>query len=341
MDKLKFGLIGCGRIAERHAEQINRLAVLHAVCDKVESRAVQLGNKYGSKVHTDYNDLLSTEKDLDVISVCTPNGLHAEHSIKAFRNGFHVLCEKPMAISVYDCGEMIKEAEKANRRLFVVKQNRYNPPVKAIKDAIDENRLGKILSIQLNCFWNRNFEYYNKSDWKGTMKLDGGTLFTQFSHFIDLLYWMFGDIKKVGAITKNLNHEGIIEFEDSGAAIVEFYNGIIGTINYTINSFEKNMEGSLTIFGENGTVKIGGQYLNVLEYQNIKDYKISDLPSGNPPNNYGQYLGSMSNHDRVYENVVDVLLNKGTIGTNGFEGLKTVEIIDKIYTAAGRLSVNK
>jgi UDP-N-acetyl-2-amino-2-deoxyglucuronate dehydrogenase len=341
MDKLKFGLIGCGRIAERHAEQINRLAVLQAVCDKVESRAVQLGNKYGSKVHTDYNDLLSNEKDLDVISVCTPNGLHAEHSIKAFRNGFHVLCEKPMAISVYDCGEMIKEAEKANRRLFVVKQNRYNPPVKAIKDAIDENRLGKILSVQLNCFWNRNFEYYNKSDWKGTMKLDGGTLFTQFSHFIDLLYWMFGDIKKVGAITKNLNHEGIIEFEDSGAAIVEFYNGIIGTINYTVNSFEKNMEGSLTIFGENGTVKIGGQYLNVLEYQNIKDYKISDLPSGNPPNNYGQYVGSMSNHDRVYENVVDVLLNKGTIGTNGFEGLKTVEIIDKIYTAAGRLSVNK
>jgi UDP-N-acetyl-2-amino-2-deoxyglucuronate dehydrogenase len=341
MEKLKFGLIGCGRIAERHAEQINRLAVLQAVCDKVESRVVQLGNKYGSKVYTDYNELLSNEKDLDVISVCTPNGLHAEHSVKAFRNGFHVLCEKPMAISVFDCGEMIKEAEKANRRLFVVKQNRYNPPVKAIKDAIDENRLGKILSVQLNCFWNRNFEYYNKSDWKGTMKLDGGTLFTQFSHFIDLLYWMFGDIKKVEAITKNLNHEGIIEFEDSGAAIVEFYNGIIGTINYTVNSFEKNMEGSLTIFGENGTVKIGGQYLNVLEYQNIKDYKISDLPSGNPPNNYGQYVGSMSNHDRVYENVVDVLLNKGTIGTNGFEGLKTVEIIDKIYTAAGRLSVNK
>jgi predicted dehydrogenase len=147
---------------------------------------------------------------------------------------------------------------------------------------------------------------------------------------------MFGDVKKVEAITKNLNHEGIIEFEDSGVAIIEFYNGIIGTINYTVNSFEKNMEGSLTVFGEYGTVKIGGQYLNVLEYQNIKDYKISDLPTGNPPNNYGQYVGSMSNHDRVYENVVDVLINKGTIGTNGFEGLKTVEIIDKIYALAGR-----
>ena len=336
MNKLKFAIIGCGRIANRHAEQIDRLAVLQAVCDKVESRADQLGQRYGSKIYTSYEDLLLNEKELDVISICTPNGLHAEHSIIAFHQGFHVLCEKPMAITVYDCGEMIKEAEKAKRRLFVVKQNRYNPPVQAIKEALDEGRLGKISNIQLNCFWNRNIEYYTQSDWKGTIKLDGGTLFTQFSHFIDLLYWMFGDIKKVEAITRNFNHKKIIEFEDSGVVIVEFYNGIIGTINYTINSYAKNMEGSLTIFGEYGTVKIGGQYLNELEYQNIKDFKITDLPAGNPPNNYGEYFGSMSNHDKVYENVVDVLLNKGTIGTNGFEGLKTVEIIDKIYTAAGR-----
>lgn len=334
MDKLKFAIVGCGRIAERHAEQINRLAVLAAVCDIVDSKANILGQKFGSKVYTDFDEMLLSESDLDVISICTPNGLHAEHSIKAFKKGFHVLCEKPMAISVYDCGEMIKEAERANRRLFVVKQNRYNPPVHALKQALDENRLGKILSLQLNCFWNRNTEYYSQSDWKGTLKLDGGTLFTQFSHFIDLLYWMFGDIKRVEAITKNLNHENIIEFEDTGVVIMEFYNGIIGTINYTVNSFAKNLEGSLTIFGEKGTVKIGGQYLNELEYQNIKDFKISDLPEGNPPNNYGQYVGSMSNHDKVYENVIDVLLNKGTIGTNGFEGLKTVEIIDKIYSAS-------
>jgi UDP-N-acetyl-2-amino-2-deoxyglucuronate dehydrogenase len=336
MEKLKFAIIGCGRIAERHAEQINRLATLQAVCDNVESHALSFEKKYGSRVYTDYEKLLSSESDLDIVSVCTPNGLHAEHSIRAFRRGLHVLCEKPMAISVFDCGEMIKEAEKANRRLFVVKQNRYNPPVRAIKEAIDENRLGKILSIQLNCFWNRDVNYYSKSDWKGTKKLDGGTLFTQYSHFIDLLYWMFGDVKRVESITRNLNHEKIIEFEDTGVVILEFYNGIIGTINYTVNSFGKNLEGSLTIFGANGTVKIGGQYLNELEYQNIKDYNITDLPPGNPPNNYGQYVGSMSNHDKVYENVIDVLINKGIIGTNGFEGLKTVEIIDKIYTAAGR-----
>jgi predicted dehydrogenase len=339
MNKLKFAIIGCGRIAARHAEQINRVAELKAVCDKVESKAVLLGNKYGAKVYSDYNEMLLNEKELDVVTICTPNGLHAEHTIKAFRNGFHVLCEKPMAISVYDCGEMIKEAEKVNKRLFVVKQNRYNPPVRALKEAIDNNRLGKIFSIQLNCFWNRNIEYYSESDWKGTLSLDGGTLFTQFSHFIDLLYWIFGDIKKVEAITRNFNHEGIIEFEDTGVVILEFYNGIIGTINYTMNSYSKNMEGSLTVFGECGTVKIGGQYLNELEYQNIRDFRITDLPEGNPPNNYGHYVGSMSNHDKVYENIIDVLLNKGIIGTNGFEGLKTVEIIDKIYASAYRSRV--
>lgn len=339
MDKLKFAIVGCGRIAERHAEQISRMAVLEAVCDKVGLKANRIGQKSGSKVYTDFDEMLISENDLDVISICTPNGLHAEQSIKAFRKGFHVLCEKPMAISVYDCGEMIKEAERANKRLFVVKQNRYNPPVHALKRALDENRLGKILSLQLNCFWNRNTDYYSQSDWKGTLKFDGGTLFTQFSHFIDLLYWMFGDIKRVESIAKNLNHGKIIEFEDTGVVIMEFYNGIIGTINYTINSFEKNMEGSLTIFGEHGTVKIGGQYLNELEYQNIKDFKITDLPEGKPPNNYGQYVGSMSNHDKVYENVIDVLLNNGTIGTNGFEGLKTVEIIDKIYTSAGKTRI--
>jgi UDP-N-acetyl-2-amino-2-deoxyglucuronate dehydrogenase len=334
MNNLKFAIVGCGRIAERHAEQIKRLATLEAVCDIVETQANKLGQTYGCKVYYNIDDLLSKEKNLDVISICSPNGLHAEHSIKVFRNGFHVLCEKPMAINVFDCGEMIKAAERANKRLFIVKQNRYNPPVKAIKDVLDANRLGRIFSVQLNCFWNRNAEYYTQSDWKGTKNLDGGTLYTQFSHFIDLLYWLFGDVKNVEAITRNFMHDKIIEFEDTGVAFIEFYNGIIGTINYNVNSYSKNMEGSLTIFGEFGTVKIGGQYLNELEYQNIRDFKINNLPEGNPPNNYGQYVGSMSNHNKVYENVIEVLVNQGIIATNGFEGLKTVEIIDKIYTAA-------
>lgn len=332
MDKLKFGLIGCGRIAERHAEHISRLATLQAVCDIDGNKAQVFSNKYRSNKYTDLDEMLLKETGLDIVAVCSPNGLHAEHSIKAFRKGMHVLCEKPMAISVHDCGEMIKEAESANKRLFIVKQNRYNPPVQALKALVDQKKLGKIYSVQLNCFWNRNNEYYSQSAWKGTALLDGGTLFTQFSHFIDLLYWLFGDVKSVDAVTRNFHHRDIIEFEDCGVVLLEFYNGIIGTLNYTVNSYSKNMEGSLTVFGECGTVKIGGQYLNELEYQNIKDFVIKDLPAGNPPNNYGHYTGSMSNHDKVYENIIDVLMNNGRIATNGFEGLKTVEIIDKIYS---------
>ncbi len=279
--------------------------------------------------------MLENAADIDVVSICTPNGLHAQHTISALKAGCHVLCEKPMAISVADCGEMIKTAERANRRLFVVKQNRFNPPVRAVKDAIEAGALGRIMSVQLNCFWNRDNDYY-KDAWRGTKELDGGSLFTQFSHFVDLLYWLIGDVRDAAAITGNFMHEDVIEFEDTGVAAISFHNGAVGTINFTVNSFGKNMEGSLTVFGEKGTVKIGGQYLNELEYANVKDYSFGDLPAGNTPNNYGSYVGSMSNHGEVYQNVVDVLRNEGVITTSAFEGLKTVEIIDKIYAAARR-----
>lgn len=331
--KINFAIIGCGRIAQRHAEHILNNGNLVAVCDTVKSKADEFASKFNTKAYLSIEELLDSEKEIDVVSICSPNGLHAEHSIKALNAGFHVLCEKPLAINVHDCGEMIKAAEKANKRLFAIKQNRFNPPVNAVKVAIEEGRLGKIYSVQLSCFWNRNNDYYHNS-WKGTKDLDGGTLYTQFSHFVDLLYWLVGDVRNTQAFTGNYAHKDIIEFEDTGVVALEFYNGAIGTINYTVNSFEKNMEGSLTIFAEKGTVKIGGQYLNELEYQNIKDYKIENLPEGNKPNNYGNYFGSMSNHDKVYENLVDVLQNGGTISTNAFEGLKTVEIIDKIYLSA-------
>ena len=331
--RIKFAIIGCGRIAQRHAEHINSFGKLVAVCDIVFEKANALAAKYNTNAYVSVEEMLAAEKEIDVVSVCSPNGLHAVHTITALRAGVHVLCEKPMALSVEDCGEMIKEAEKANRRLFIVKQNRFNPPVAAVKFLIDEGRLGKIYSIQLNCFWNRNAEYYQNS-WKGTKNMDGGTLFTQFSHFVDLLYWMVGDVKEANAFVANYHHKGIIEFEDTGVVSLKFYNGAIGTINYSVNSYNQNMEGSLTIFGEKGTLKIGGQYLNEMEYQRIENYEIKDLPPGNPPNNYGKYFGSMSNHDKVYQNVVEVLSNGGVIATNGFEGLKTVEIIDKIYSSA-------
>lgn len=339
MSLIRFGIVGCGRIAQRHAEHIHKIGVLVAVCDNVTSKADTLAQKYGINAYSSLKELLINEPTIDVVSICSPNGLHAQHSIESLRAGFHVLCEKPMAISPYDCGEMIKEAEKANKRLFVIKQNRFNPPIEAVKNAIDAGKLGRIYSVQLSCFWNRNEEYYANS-WKGTKLMDGGTLYTQFSHFIDLLYWMIGDVRKVHSFNNNYAHQGIIEFDDTGVAILEFCNGAIGTVNYTVNSYQKNMEGSLTIFGEKGTIKIGGQYLNELEYQNIEDFKIENLAEGNKPNNYGTYFGSMSNHDKIYTNVVDVLLNNASISTNAFEGLKTVEIIDNIYKSAANESKN-
>jgi UDP-N-acetyl-2-amino-2-deoxyglucuronate dehydrogenase len=332
MTNIKFGIIGCGRIAQRHAEHIHNTegCELVATCDIVQEKSLEIGAKYNAKSYGNIIEFLSNE-EIEVVSVCSPNGLHAEHSIASLLAGKHVLCEKPMAISAYDCGEMIKAAEKTNKRLFVIKQNRYNPPVAAVKKLIEENKLGKISNVQLSCFWNRNENYYANS-WKGTKELDGGTLFTQFSHFVDLLYYLIGDVKDVKAFGGNFQHQNTIEFEDTGVVILKFYNGALGTINYTVNSYQKNMEGSLTIFGDKGTVKIGGQYLNELEYQKIEGIEITNLEEGNKANNYGEYQGSMSNHDKVYENIVQVLQNGASVTTNMFEGLKTVEIIEKIYT---------
>jgi UDP-N-acetyl-2-amino-2-deoxyglucuronate dehydrogenase len=334
MTNLKFAIVGCGRIAERHAEHIIKQSQLVAICDTNEERRNLFAQKFGCKTYASIDELLKHEKNLDLVAVCSPNGLHAEHSIKVLKAGIHVLSEKPMAINVADCQLMIEEAEKANKHLFIVKQNRFNKPIAALKKVIDEGKLGKIINVQLNCFWNRNDQYYESSEWKGKKNLDGGTLFTQFSHFVDLLYWMVGDVKQCHAIVKNFMHQHNVEFEDTGVIILEFKNGAVGSINYTVNSYGKNMEGSITVFGEKGTVKVGGQYLNVLEHQCIENYVMNVPIETKPANDYGYYQGSMSNHDSVYENIIDVLTNNGHVATNGLEGLKTVEIIENIYKLA-------
>ena len=229
---------------------------LAAVCDIVPQKADELAAQYNTKAYYSIEDMLAAEKNIDVVSICTPNGLHAPHSIKALEAGCHVLCEKPLCIIADDGKKMITAAEKAGKKLFVVKQNRYNPPVVFLKELITSDKLGNIYSFQVNCFWNRPNEYY--MGWKGSKDLDGGTLFTQFSHFIDLVYWLLGDVAAVKTITKNFAHP-TIAFEDTGAVLFEMASGAIGSLNYTVNSFNKNMEGSVTIFAEYGTVKVGGQ----------------------------------------------------------------------------------
>ena len=330
MKELHFAIVGCGRIAVRHAEHISEKGILKAVCDIERHKALTLADLYQANAYASIELMLTSEREIDVVVICTPNGLHAEHTIKALKSGCHVLCEKPMATKVQDCNDMIKAATKANKRLMIVKQNRFNPAIQVVKKLLENKHLGKLYSVQVNCFWNRNPDYYANS-WKGTLDLDGGTLYTQFSHFIDILYWMVGDVEKVEAFGGNFHHQNTIEFEDNGVVILKFYTGVIGTIHYTVNSYAKNMEGSLTIFGERGTVKVGGEYLNKLEYQSIDNYKIEKLPKSNNANYYGHYQGSMSNHDKVYENVIEVLNKNGIISANGFEGLKTIEIISRIY----------
>lgn len=331
-----FAIIGCGRIGERHARHIAARGSLLAVCDIVPERAAKLAEQYGAHSYTSLTNLLK-DTTPDIISVCTPNGLHAQHSIAALEAGCHVLCEKPMAITSHDASRMLGTAQKHHRQLFVVKQNRYNPPVAWLKDLISTGKLGHIYSFHISCCWNRSVAYYN-DNWRGTNELDGGTLFTQFSHFIDLLYWLLGDVQHVQGLRANYAHGQAIEFEDTGAVILHMQQGAMGTLHYTVNSYNRNMEGSITIMGEKGTVKIGGQYLNQLEFCAVENVTPPQLHPGQPANQYGTYEGSMSNHDKVYDNLIRTMNDPSHPFMNAHDALKTVEIIEKIYAASPFIS---
>jgi UDP-N-acetyl-2-amino-2-deoxyglucuronate dehydrogenase len=329
--QLRILLLGCGHIGKRHAEIIDELAILAGVCDTDDGKAKAIGSQFSVPYYTDSRQMLDSVS-ADAVAVCTPNGLHSNHSIDSLSRSFHVLCEKPMALSSDDCRKVIEAAEFNNRHFSVVKQNRYNPPVSYLKRILDDGILGKVYSVQVNCFWNRDAGYYHNS-WKGTRAMDGGVLFTQFSHFIDILYWMFGDIRKVCSAASNSGHRGITEFDDNGTACIEFLSGAIGGLHYSINTSEVNMEGSLTVIAEKGTVKIGGKYLDRLEYHHIPGIPEPTLPEGNRANKYGSYEGSMSNHRAVYTDFIEsVSANRKS--SNSFEALKAVEIIERIHKSA-------
>jgi predicted dehydrogenase len=276
-------------------------------------------------------ELLKSKPEIDVVSIATPNGLHAQQAIAALEAKKHVVIEKPMALTKSDCEKVIYKALQMHKQVFCIMQNRYSPPSVWIKELIESKRLGEIYLVEINCYWNRDERYYKKGGWKGTKDLDGGTLFTQFSHFIDIMYWLFGDIYDINAQFFNFNHSKLTEFEDSGSIHFKFYNGGMGNVNYSTSVWDKNLESSITIIAENGTVKIGGQYMNEVLHCHIKDYVMPKLSEGNPANDYGQYKGSAANHNYIFENVVDVLLGRASITTNALEGLKIVEIIENIY----------
>lgn len=329
---VRFGIIGFGRIGARHAQRINENpdARLVAVCDRKNARLSEMTSLYEAEPYLDYGDMLRRD-DIDVVCVCTPNGLHCEMSIAAAGAGKHVLCEKPMAIYAAEGRRMIEAAETQNVNLFVVKQNRYNPPIAKVKEILDRDLLGAIYMIVINVYWNRDDDYYNDSEWKGSKLLDGGTLYTQMSHFIDLMLWFGGDVDRIDVAGTQRKHQQI-EFEDNGVILTRFAKGAIGSFNYTVCAEGQNMEGSITIIAEKGTVKVGGQYLNTLEYEAIRDYKIPDLEPSRPANDYGKYRGSMSNHDKVIQNVIDVLRNNHQPHVTAQEALKTVAFIENCYS---------
>ena len=332
MSQLKFAIIGYGNIGKRHAFHISEHndAILKAVCEvPLFEKPVDFPKDVN--FYDNINTMLANE-EIDIVNVCTPNYLHHTHTLLALKNKKHVVCEKPMALSTAECNEMIQVAELNNKSIFVVKQNRFNEPVQQVKKLIEKKSLGKIFFVNVNCFWNRNEYYYHESIWRGKRNEDGGCLFTQFSHFVDILYYLFGDIKDCKGIVKNFNHP-YIEIEDTGSFFMQTLEGGIVNFNFSTCSHEKNMEGAITILAEKGTVKIGGQYLNTIEYQHIDLITLPEINIQSKSNDYGKYQGSMSNHDKMIDNVIKTLQGKETIMTNAYEGKMVVNIIEKMYAS--------
>ncbi len=334
-NKLKFAVVGAGRIGKRHASmiQLNADTELVALVDVLPEEDLDLA-EFNVPYFKNLEDLFASDIELDVVNVCTPNHLHASQSLTVLKNKCHVVIEKPMALNKKDAEAVIFEALQADRKAFCVMQNRYSPPSAWLKQIIEEKRLGEIYLVNINCFWNRDSDYYNGGDpnyWKGKLALDGGTLFTQFSHFIDTMFWLMGDIENISAKFYDFNHQKTTEFEDSGLVHFDFVNGGAGSLNYSTAVANKNMESSISIIGEKGSVKVGGQYMNEIVYCDVQDYEMPELESTLPPNDYGKYKGSAANHQMVIQNVVETLKNEKVATTNMLEGMKVVEIIENIY----------
>jgi UDP-N-acetyl-2-amino-2-deoxyglucuronate dehydrogenase len=330
-EKVNFSVVGAGFIGKRHADLIcnNAQANLSAFVDVLNKQ--QLGiEKYNVPLYTTVEEMIANT-NTDVVCVATPNGLHRQHALSALAAGKHVVIEKPMALNVKDAEQIIAKAAEMNKQVFCVMQNRYSPPSIWLKDIIDSGVLGKIYLVQINCYWNRDDRYYSGSTWKGTPDMDGGSLFTQFSHFVDMMYWLFGDIENIDAKFQNFNHSHLTAFEDTGIINFDFVNAGIGTLHYSTAVWDKNLESSITIIAENGTVKVGGQYMNNVSYCHIKDYIMPALEESMPANDYGAYKGSAANHKYVFENVIEVLKGKSTITTSALEAQKVVNIIERIY----------
>jgi UDP-N-acetyl-2-amino-2-deoxyglucuronate dehydrogenase len=328
---IRFGLLGCGRIAKRHSDLLggNHIegARLVAVCDPIAARADAIASKFGVAVHHGMDEFLA-RRDIDAVSVLTPSGLHPQHVIACAEAGKHVVVEKPMALRLQDADDMIRACEKAGVKLFIVKQNRFNVPVVKAREALEAGRFGKLILGTVRVRWCRDQAYYDQDDWRGTWAYDGGVLTNQASHHVDMLEWFFGDVVSVHA--RAITALARIETEDTAVATLKFKSGALGIIEATTAARPTDLEGSLSILGEKGMVEIAGFAVNQIRHWRFVDELPSDRDviekfSVNPPNVYG------FGHQAYYQHVVDCLTNQSAALVDGLEGRRSLELITALY----------
>lgn len=328
---LNFVLVGCGRIAKRHSELLGSSKIsgakLLAVCDIDIKKASEIGKKFDVPFFTNMHEMMKLT-NIDVVVVLTESGMHAKHVIELSSYGKNIVVEKPMALNLEDADEMIKACDFANIKLFVVKQNRFNLPVKKLKEALDNKRFGKLVMGTVRVRWCRSQNYYDQAKWRGTWALDGGVLTNQASHHIDLLEWMMGSVESVFAMSRTALVD--IEVEDTAIVCLRFANGALGIVEATTATRPKDLEGSLSILGENGTVEIGGFAVNEMKVWNFvnqtsEEKNLLNEFSNNPPDVYG------FGHKEYYDHIVDCINNNSPQLVDGLEGRKSIELINAIY----------
>lgn len=330
-DPINFGLIGCGRVAPRHAQSFAELpgARLVAVADVLDARAQRFAKEYRADAYTDYRRLLE-QRDVDAVSICTPSGMHAQMAIDAMQSGKHVIVEKPMAMNLRDADRMIATAESCGVKLCVILQNRYNPPMQDLRRVVDEGKLGRLLLGNATVRWYRPQEYY-EDGWHGTWAMDGGALMNQSIHHIDALQWLMGDVASVSAYTATLAHK--MQAEDIGVVALRFKSGALGTIEGSTVTYPENLEGSVAIFGERGSVKVGGTALNRTVIWKIAgevehERELLTRDQVDPPSVYG------TSHKFVIADMLTALRENRAPRTNGAEARKSVALVLAIYESA-------
>ena len=328
---VRIALLGCGRISQNHFDAIRKIEGLElcAVCDTVEARARDAGERLDVPAYTNYQQLLA-KADADLITICTPSGMHSAQGVLAARAGKHVITEKPMAITLEQADALVEACDAGGVRLFVVKQNRLNPSVQLLKRAVDKGRFGRIFLANTTVRWHRPQEYYDAASWRGTWEFDGGAFMNQASHYVDLIQWLIGPVESVMA--KTATQARRIEAEDSGIAVLKFRNGALGVIEVNVLTHPRNWEGSITIMGEKGTAKIGGTAVNKVEHWSFAEYddddKLIEAAATNPASVYG------FGHEGYYRNVLAVLRGDAEPETDGRAGRKSLELILGIYASA-------